>query len=171
MESSQAKSKWETGIAEMIQFIPKTSGLKFALEESSLKITQMVDGKHIEFLLTQVEEVLRRNDLEGNVFLQINFTLNKKVLLTDSLIGFKPKEIPSLDLTKIPRVVTTPDLLSVFEAIEESINSEISNEAEVEVLKKVYSAILLGGEDVGIDMRREKLWLDRLTASKIKATA
>ena len=38
-------------------------------------------------------------------------------------------------MAKIPKVVTTPDLLSVFEAIEESVSSD-TPEHEIESLKK-----------------------------------
>ena len=35
-------------------------------------------------------------------------------------MGFKPVEIVGLDMSRIPKVVTTPDLVSVFEAIEDA---------------------------------------------------
>ena len=66
----------------------------------------------------------------------MNFQNSYKVLLTDNLIGFKPQETLGLDMTRIPKVVTTPDLFSVYEAIEESLGSD-TQDHEVEILKKV----------------------------------
>jgi hypothetical protein len=86
-------------------------------------------------------------------------------------VGFKPTETFGLDMAKIPKVVTTPDLMSVFEAIEESMSSDIQNEHELEILKKVYQSILQGGELAGFDLKFERNWLSRLLASRIKASA
>ena len=42
---------------------------------------------------------------------------------------------------------------------------------EVEILKKVYLAIIAGGEKVGFDLSPERSWLNRLLASKFRASA
>jgi hypothetical protein len=68
-------------------------------------------------------------------------------------------------------VVTTPDLVSVFEAIEESLGADNGADQETEILKKVYLAIVTGGEKVGFDLEVERQWLNRLLASKFRASA
>jgi len=78
-------------------------------------------------------------------FLQVNFLSGKKILLTENLIGFKPVPSRGLDLSKLPKVVTTPDLLSVVEAIEDSISFAVAND-ELDVLKRVFDSVLRGAE-------------------------
>ena len=94
----------------------------------------------------------------------------KKILLTDQLIGFKPFPIPDLDVSKLPKVVTTVDLLSVFEAIEEASTVSARTE-DADTLKRVFQSILMGGEDVGFDLSTEKSWLRRLSGVVSKASA
>jgi hypothetical protein len=107
-----------------------------------------------------------REDVEGRKFLQVNYHSGLKVLITDTLVGFKPAEIAGLDMGRIPKVVTTPDLLSVFEAIEEGVGVD----PEIETLKKVFFSILLGAESVGFELSNEKKWITRLIASKHKVS-
>jgi hypothetical protein len=135
-----------------------------------ISITQESDGKIFRFDSLDLVEVLKRADSDRKPFVQINFHGSKKVLLTETLVGFKPKETLGLDMTRIPKVVTTPDLVSVYDAIEESLASEV-HDHEVEILKKVYMAILDGGHLVGFDLGIEKDWLARLLASRAKASA
>jgi len=160
-------------LEEVLQFVEKSSGLKSDLDASSgnIKIQQELDGKIFCFIADSLSEVLQRTDGDGKAFIQINFVNGHKVLFTDTLVGFKPRDTYGLDMTKIPRVVFTPDLVSVFEAIEEGLSSEIASEYEVEVLKRVYSAILLGGEAAGFDLDFERRWLSRLLSTKLKASA
>lgn len=164
----------KSSIAEMdniLNFVDASKGLDGRVSETGkVQIQQNVDGKVFSFYAYEVSEVLHRTDSEGKGFLQLNFKNNLKVLLTETLVGFKPVETFGLDMSRIPKVVTTPDLLSVFEAIEESLGSE-NIEHEVEILKKVYLAILMGGERVGFDLSFERKWLNRLLASQVRASA
>lgn len=72
---------------------------------------------------------------------------------------------PGLDLNKLPKVVTTPDLISVLEAIEESFAASDFTGKETEMLKKAYFSIIRGAEQIGFTMNPEKEWLIRLIAS------
>lgn len=155
----------------VLSYIDKTQGLRAQVSEvGRVSILQDSDGKIFTFESRDLIEVLNRQDSDNRPFMQLNFQNNQKVLLTENLIGFKPQETLGLDMGRIPKVVTTPDLVSVYEAIEESLGSE-SLENEVEILKKVFLAILNGGERVGFDLRFERKWLGRLLASRAKASA
>ncbi len=159
-------------VAEILKYVSTSNGLKLENHsENLLEISQKMDSKKISFLPTEVIEVLHRKDSDERPFMQINFQDGKKVLLTESLVGFRPNEVFGLDMKKIPKVVTTPDLVSVFEAIEDTLSSDRSFEHEVDILKKVFQAILEGGEDVGFNLGSERIILDRLLASKFKASA
>lgn len=153
-------------------YITASSGLYISSPEMKdfMSIVQDVDGKIISFETTSIEQVLERVDADGKLFLQINFNSGKKILLTDELIGFKPIPIIDLDMSKLPKVVTTPDLISVLEAIEEVIHLRDS-ESDVDVLKKLYISVLEGAESVGFDLTEEKIWLQHLNYSGQKATA
>lgn len=161
---------------QMIQireFVAKSSGLRSRSnnnDEQNIQIQQNADGKGITFALAELEEVIQRIDSDGQMFLQVNFADGKKILLTQNLIGFKPMPSRGLDLTKLPKVVTTPDLLSVVEAIEDSISATPSQPEELEVLKKVFDSVLRGAEAVGFDTTSERIWLQGL-ARKNKASA
>lgn len=158
-------------IESLVDFVNSTQGLRLRISDSATGyIIQDVDKKMFRFLFNDVLEVLKRKDSDGKSFLQINFLNNKKVLVTDSLIGFKPEVILGLDMTKIPKVVTTPDLQSVYEAIEESMSTE-GHSPELEILKKVYVSILGGAEQAGFSLESEKSWINRLMASRIIASA
>lgn len=136
-----------------------------------MSITQSVDAKVFSFQPNEVVEVLQRADSDGKAFLQVNFKSNLKVLLTENLVGFKPAEIIGLDMSRIPKVVTTPDLKSVFEAVEESLGAEAGLDHEAEILKRVYQAILTGAEKVGFELVSERVWFNRLAASRLQASA
>ena len=155
----------------ILHFIDCSHGLKsLGVESGHLKIIQSADDKVFSFSLEDVSEVLHRQDSESKLFLQINFRNSNKILLTENLVGFKPHHTLGLDMTKLPKVVTTPDLLSVYEAIEEAIGSE-QIDHEIEILKKVYLSIIEGGEKVGFELKKERLWLTRLMGSKLRASA
>ena len=168
-------TKSKSTVAELdhiLNFVDSSKGLRAKINESGrVQIRQDLDGKLFSFSTQDVSEVLHRADSDGKPFLQVNFKNGLKVLLTETLIGFKPVETLGLDMTRIPKVVTTPDLVSVFEAIEESMGADNGLEQEVEILKKVYLAILTGAEKVGFDLSTERKWLNRLLASKFKASA
>ncbi len=140
-------------------------------EVSTLKILQKVDSREFPVLISRIQEVLTRKDSENKVFLQINFDESKKILVTDNLIGFKPANLPSLDLSKLPRVVTTPDIQSVVFAIEETLSNETTLYEEFDVLRRVFESVLQGAEDVGFQMAPERLWLKRLLSPRLNASA
>ena len=150
-------------LVKIESYVTQSTGLSVEISEAGdVQIYQKADDRKIRFSTQDVGDVLNREDREGKAFVQINFTSGKKILLTDALVGFKPEPRANLDLNRLPKVVTTPDLLSVFEAIEEVINAEITNDEEVEVLKEVYQSILSGGESVGFDLKSERVWISRL---------
>lgn len=161
-------------VNEIVNFLETTSQLAFTLvEDSHLEIKQSEDGKVLCFDLGGVDKVLLRTDFDGSGFIQINFKDKTKVLVTKSLVGFKPFEITGFDPAKIPKVVTTVDLNSVYKAIEDILDSEDTYQTatELEVLKKVYQSIMLGAEQVGFEMRAEKLWFSSFLLNTNAATA
>jgi hypothetical protein len=153
-------------------FITKSAGLSFSKGfDGAISIFQKSDAKTIEVRRSDLVEVLARKDAEGKEFVQVNLSTGKKILLTESLVGFKPQPVADLDVTKLPKVVTTVDLVSVLEAIEESSSSEQPSTGDTEMLKKVFNSILLGGEEVGFDLSKERSWLRRLPTIITKASA
>ena len=158
---------------ELIQrYIAQSSGLEMRrLDSGEVAIFQKTDGRSIKFQSTKIEEVLPRQDAEGRDFLQVNFLDGKKILITEKLVGFKPAETAGLDLKKLPKVVTTPDLVSVIEAIEESLNVGGQRNEEVDVLKRVYDSVLNGAMAVGFELDQERSWLNFIANSKHKASA
>ncbi len=171
MSNSKSKST-HAELDHILNFVDSSKGLRAKMNETGrVQLRQDLDGKLFTFSSQDVNEVLHRADSEGKAFLQVNFKNGAKILLTETLIGFKPIETLGLDMARIPKVVTTPDLVSVYEAIEESLGADNGNDTEVEILKKVYLAIISGGEKVGFDLAAERKWLNRLLASKFKASA
>lgn len=162
-------------IDQIRRFILNSPGLELKGEkDEALKIHQKIDGKNLLIESRQVEEVLIRKDSEGHTFLQINFLGGKKILITETLIGFKPVGCVGLDSSKLPNVVTTPDLISVVEAIEESINQSDEFEdskRKVETLHQVFNSVLYGGEAIGFDLSSEKEWVKRLISCKFKTSS
>ncbi len=172
MSSSNKHKVTTTDLDSILNYIDSSRGLQAKVGESGkIQVFQELDGKIFNFTSQDIFEILHRTDADGKPFIQLNLNGGHKVLLTDTLIGFKPIETFGLDISRIPKVVTTPDLLSVFEAIEESLGAESGADSEVEILKKVYLSILGGGERVGFDLTFERKWLNRLIASKSKASA
>lgn len=159
-------------LTQIREFVSKSSGLRSRSLESepTMQISQNADGKAIVFAASDLEEVIQRIDSDGQMFLQVNFASGKKILLTQNLIGFKPAPSRGLDLSKLPKVVTTPDLLSVVEAIEDSLTAQPAQDEELDVLKKVFDSVLRGAEAVGFDTTSERIWLQSLTR-KSKASA
>lgn len=158
--------------AQICEFVEKSSGLNIVSGVTgTIGIHQKTDGKTLRIHVDAIEDVISRFDSDGQPFLQINFLDGKKILLTERLVGFKPAASAGLDMTKIPKVVTTPDLVSVVEAIEESLSAENTHPLEIEVLRKVFDAVIEGGEAIGFDLQDERAWLKRLANSKYKASA
>lgn len=170
--SQSADTNTKTGqVLQITEFISKSTGLRSRVDtQENIQVHQCADGKTIAIHANELEEVIQRIDTDGHVFLQVNFKSGKKILLTQNLIGFKPAPSRGLDLGKLPKVVTTPDLLSVVEAIEDSMSSTPAQPEELEVLKKVFDSVLRGAEAVGFDTTSERVWLQGL-ARQTKASA
>lgn len=168
--NAEATSK---NMNEILNFLEKKSQFKFTFTNGIIDLKQIEDNKKIEINSDQVDKVLSRQDLDGSHFLQINFKNNTKILITNSLIGFKPHEMTSFDSSRIPRVVTTVDLVSVFKAIEHLFDSDDApdSKAEVEILKKVYQSILLGAENIGFKMTEEKKWFSSIMLMSVAISA
>ncbi len=155
---------------EILGYVRNSNGLLAETDSSGLRIVQKIDRKSVYFSNDTLEDVLQRADSENQPFLQINFLSGVKVLLTDTLIGFKPAEGVGLDLSRLPKVVTTPDLQSVLRAIEDSLQDDRQDQ-DVEILRKVYSSIILGGEKIGLDLSIEKVQFSRLLTTNYRASA
>jgi hypothetical protein len=159
-------------LTQILDFVSKSPGLhRRASATGELEVEQAIDGKSILIAPEKIEEVLLRSDVEGRDFIQINFVGGVKILMTESLIGFKPLQLAGLDLSKLPKVVTTPDVNSVFDAIQEALHLGDENSDEVFVLKKVFDAVVAGGEAVGFNLTAEKAWISRVPAQSFKANA
>lgn len=172
MNSSKADSQALLMLEDILSFLEVSSGLRFSiLDNGDVQVRQSLDGRKMTFAYREITEVLDRTDSEGQRFIQVNFLENKKVLFTDSLVGFKPLPMVGLDLAKLPKVVTTPDLLSVMEALSDSLSDDKVADYECEILKKVYRAILEGGLKVGFELDAESDWLKRLFSSSSAASA
>jgi len=172
LSSSNKHKSTTTDLDSILNYVDSSRGLKAKVGDAGkVQIYQDLDGKIFTFSAQDIGEILHRMDADGKPFIQLNLKGGHKVLFTDTLIGFKPVETLGLDISRIPKVVTTPDLLSVFDAIEESMGAESGADGEVEILKKVYFSILAGGEQVGFDLTFERKWLNRLIASRSKACA
>jgi hypothetical protein len=156
----------------IVKFITQSPGLELRDASSGeMAILQLTDGRSIRFDVRSIEEVLSRQDADGRDFLQVNFIDGKKILITEKLVGFKPAETAGLDLKKLPKVVTTPDLVSVIEAIEESLSVGSPRSEEVDVLKRVYDSVLNGAVSVGFELDQERSWLNFIANNKRKASA
>ena len=160
-------------INDVINYLESHTHFIFKYDENSLELTQKEDMKKIVIDFEEIEKVLTRQDVDDSKFLQINFKSGTKILVTKSLVGFKPNQLVGFDLTKIPRVVTTIDLQSVAKAIEDLFDSEetFESKTEIEILKKVYLSILYGAENVGFKMQAEKAWLSSILLNQSAAAA
>lgn len=158
---------------QILDFVGASAGLKSvsASTPDQIQIYQEIDGKVITFASQEVEEVIPRVDGDGQSFLQINFSTGKKILITENLVGFKPAENTGLDMTKLPKVVTTPDLISVVEAIEEAMHTPSSPTEELDILRQVFDSVLKGAEVVGFDLKTERIWLQHLAHNPKRASA
>ena len=92
------------GMLEEIEcFIERSSGLKSTNRKICFEVMQTVDNRMLSIQFNEIEGVLSRQDQDGRPFLQINLLENRKILLTDQLIGFKPKLTDGLDIKKLPK--------------------------------------------------------------------
>lgn len=172
MDCASNSHKQQELLAEIFSFLKGAKGLCFQEDGSgATRIKQMVDGKSVVILAEDLDDVIKRTDTEGQEFIQVNFRSGRKILLTSALVGFKPLAIRGLDLARLPKVVTTPDILSVFEAIQDSLDAADGTVHELNVLKKVFEAVIRGGEDIGFDLSSEREWLLRLPTSVRRISA
>ncbi len=176
MEDTLKKINSETAsqhINDVVNYLESHTHFTFKFDEQILELTQKEDSKKIAIDFEQIEKVLARQDVDGSQFLQINFSQGSKILITKSLVGFKPNQLIGFDLSRIPRVVTTIDLVSVSKAIEDLFDSEETPESrtEIEILKKVYQSILYGAENVGFKMQAEKKWLSSILLNQTAMSA
>jgi hypothetical protein len=158
-------------LRKIADFVSRSVGLKSWCLGDKIQIVQKTDGKSLSFLDTDIDEVIARLDSDGHPFLQVNFCTGKKILLTNNFIGFKPAQCVGLDMERLPKVVTTPDLISVVEAIEDSMTTAGTTKDEVDILRRVFDSVLRGAESVGFDLTSERLWLQRISKSTHKASA
>jgi hypothetical protein len=164
--------KQQKYLSDIRTFVDRSRGLTCqASNEHSVTIKQKIDGKTIGLNASNISDVLVRSDGSGEEFLQINFSSGLKILLTEALIGFRPTAPQGLDASRLPRVVTTPDILNVFDAIQDALHIVSTDMHEISVLKKVYEAVIAGGEAVGFDLNRERSWLTRIPAAVTKISA
>lgn len=172
MKKAKVQGDFQKVVAEIQNFIGSSSGLK--LVDSKLSdyviIEQKLDKKRISINSFDLDEVLFREDEAGKSFLQVNFVSGKKILITETLVGFRPLGLFGLDMEKLPKVVTTPDIQSVFEAIQETLEGNDEQE-ELDILRKVYDSVICGGESVGFDLKEERKMLARIPTRVQQASA
>ena len=153
---------------DILNFVEASTGLKYSSQnEHSVSLEQEIDGKSLEIQTSQLDDVLFRSDMEGRQFIQVNFSTGHKILITENLIGFKPMTPQGLDSTRIPKVVTTPDIVSVFEAIQDTLHAPTTSNkdmGDLVILRKVFEAVLAGGEAVGFNLSIERSWISRIPA-------
>lgn len=129
------------------------------VDQSILKIRQKIDGHTVFVDAGRLQDILMRTDADGRDFVQVNFQDGLKILITERLIGFKPvlrRGGTGTASAKLPRVVTTPDLMAVLEALEDAAENE---DRDLSVLRELFDSIVCGAEKVGFDVTKEKTWL------------
>lgn len=169
MES--AENEMTAFIDIICNYVDSSEQLLLSKFETGFSIEQRVDGKSITVDKNRIADVLTRMDSDGKDFLQVNFNCGKKILITERLIGFKPIQFQGIDLEKLPKVVTTPDLGSVVDAISDGLCQSLTTTDEIDVLKRVFHSVLLGAEAVGFELNEERDWLARLVATSQNASA
>ncbi len=135
------------------------------IKSETVRITQSNDRKSVVFSMSDIKEVLKREDNNHDDFLQVNFKNGKKILLTKEFIGFAPAVCDDLDINKLPKVVTTSDLLSVIEAIEHSLYGKELYEESVTEVKLFFESIACGAESIGFNLTGERLWVEKLISN------
>jgi hypothetical protein len=171
LEISTATTKQLELLQSILEFTMRSSELE--VEQSALdqvRIKQKIDGHMLVIRASRLQDILMRNDSDGRSFVQVNFQDGLKILITERLIGFKPAvrktgvpvagqgaptNSPKSN-SKLPRVVTTPDLLSVLEAMEDAAESA---DRDLTVLRELFDSIVRGAERAGFDVEKEKAWL------------
>ena len=145
-------------------FLSRAKKISVVKEDENEKITlfQNYDKKTLSFYESDIKKVLERKDYNGEAFLQINFKNGKKILLTDEFVGFSPAACSEIDTEKLPKVVTTVDLLSIIEALESSIYGTDHYQESLQDVKFFFEAIASGAESVGFSLTGERLWVEKL---------
>ena len=147
-------------------FLSQTQKLSMLEEDEEEKITvfQNYDKKTLSFYESDIEKVLERKDYSEEAFLQVDFKNGKKILLTNEFVGFSPavSTETEMEAQKLPKVVTTADLLSVIEAIENSLYGTDQYHESLHDIKLFFETIASGAESVGFNLVGERLWVDRL---------
>lgn len=157
--ATQHKENFKT----LCEFLKSAHGIEtLHADLEKLTLRQKIDSKILNIEIAKIEGIILRSDTEGVGFLQVNLQENKKLLVTSNLIGFKPAPLAELDLSKLPKVVTTQDLNSVFDAISEALYLGENPDDEMQLLKKIFDSVIAGGENIGFDLAKEKSWLRRL---------
>ena len=129
---------------------------------NTITLFQNYDRKVLSFEIDKVQKVLERKDYNGKTFLQVNFKDGKKILLTQEFIGFSPAVGVGIDVFKLPKVVTTADILSVIEAIESTIYGTEHYQESLYEAKMFFESIAAGAESIGFDLTGERLWVEKL---------
>ena len=173
MNNSDMFGSGEKFLEQIFNYVTETESLSFVESDLSdyFVIEQTVDQRRITLNKFDVEEVLSRTDEDGQEFLQVNFVSGKKILLTKKLVGFRPLTMFGLDMEKLPKVVTTPDIMNIFDAIQESLCHEDNSWEELEVLRKVYDSVVCGGESVGFDLSHERELFSRIPTQILPTSA
>lgn len=170
----QAISAAQQHFNEVVNFLDSVDSFDYEIQTNEVfHLKQKEDQKVLTLNFLSIEKILKRQDIDGSEFLQLNFKSGSKILITRTLIGFKPENVFGFDHTKVPRVVTTVDLKSVATAIEElfDMDEHHNTQIELDVLKKVYHSILLGAESVGFKLTAEKNWISRFMLSNSAVAA
>ena len=135
-------------------------------EDEKITLFQSHDKKTLSFYESDIEKILKRKDYNGETFLQLNFKSGKKILLTDEFVGFSPAACSGIDPKKLPKVVTTVDLLSVIEALESSLYGTDRYQESLDDVKLFFEAIASGAESIGFSLTGERLWVEKLFPKK-----
>ena len=145
----------------LVDFCRKASGYRVLhLSEGALVLEQMIDRRSLRICANWIEDILDRADQDGQLFLQVNFADDRKVLITDRLIGFKPQPRANREgaehaVRRLPRVVTTPDMGSVLVAMNESFDKS-DDRTELATLRVLYDAILRGAALIGFEVTEDR---------------
>ena len=148
-------------IENFLSYSKKLSLIKRG-ESGKITLLQNHDKKTLSFDESDIEKVLARKDYNGEAFLQVNFKNGKKILLTNEFIGFSPAACSEINTKKLPKVVTTADLLSVIEAIESSLYGTDQYQESLYDVKLFFEAIASGAESIGFNLTGERLWVEKL---------
>jgi hypothetical protein len=158
----------------LTEYIFNSTGLDLVVQsEIEIQIEQKADNKVLLLPTHKIETILTRFDEKGDRFLQVNYLDGCKILVTDRLIGFKPDDAEDSEGhgVQLPNVVTTPDIISVIEAIENSMFNDEFNENEIRSLKTLYNSVLSGAEKAGFTLSEERTWLSRLNLTYYRGAA